>query len=57
MLQDALAGVALTVVRREYPFPGPKPDLTDDEADIEEPSYLLFRAASRIKIVPAGMRR
>jgi hypothetical protein len=34
------------------PLPPPNPQITDAEADLEEPIYLILNASSRVKAVP-----
>ena len=34
------------------PLPLPDPDITDPDADLEEPIHLLLKASSRVDLVP-----
>jgi len=52
MLQSALVDLAEASVDLGNPLPKPDPTLTDPDADIEEPIYFLFEAASQVKITP-----
>ena len=51
-LASALVDMAETNLELGEPLPQPDPNITDPEADLEEPIYLLMQAASRIAIVP-----
>ena len=52
LLKSALTDMAETHLLHGEPLPMPDPTKSDDEADIEEPIYLLLEAATRISIVP-----
>jgi predicted RNase H-like HicB family nuclease len=52
LLASALLDMAETNLSQGEPLPLPDPTLTDPEADLEEPIYLLMQAASRIALVP-----
>jgi predicted RNase H-like HicB family nuclease len=52
LLASALVDMAETNLLLGEPLPRPDPDLTDPEADLEEPIYLLLTATSRVKLVP-----
>lgn len=51
-LANALVEMAETNLINGEPLPLPNPQLTDSEADLEEPIHLILTAASRIQIVP-----
>ena len=51
-LASALVDMAETYLLQGRPLPVPNPNVHDEEADIEEPIYLLLTAASRVKTVP-----
>jgi predicted RNase H-like HicB family nuclease len=51
MLQDALVLMAETYLA-EKPLPTPDPTVTSDDSDVEEPIYLLLRAASKVVVLP-----
>jgi hypothetical protein len=51
-LASALIDMAETSLINGESLPTPNPQLTDPEADLEEPIYLILTAASRIQIVP-----
>jgi len=55
LLASALADMAETYLLRGEPLPLPDPNVTDPEADLEEPIYLLLTAAPRVAIVPQGV--
>ncbi len=52
LLASALVDLAEVHLERGEPLPKPDPTLTDEEADLEEPIYLLLQAASRVALVP-----
>ena len=52
LLGSALVDMAETNLLRGEPLPQPDPTCTDPDADLEEPIYLLLKAASRIALVP-----
>ncbi len=52
LLASALLDMAETNLSQGEPLPLPDPTLTDPEADLEEPIYLLMQAASRVALVP-----
>lgn len=52
LLGSALVDMAETNILDGEPLPLPDPDVTDNEADLEEPIHLLLSAASRVAIVP-----
>lgn len=52
LLANALVEMAETNLMNGEPLPNPDPQLTDPEADLEEPIYLILTAASRVQIVP-----
>lgn len=54
LLTGALADMAEIAIVRGEPLPHPNPDLTDPDADLEEPIHLLLTAATRITLVPQG---
>lgn len=51
-LANALVEMAETNLINGEPLPLPNPQLTNSEADLEEPIHLILKAASRIQIVP-----
>lgn len=53
-LRGALVDRAETHVVERVPLPLPDPELTDPDADPEEPIHLLLRAPARIAEVPEG---
>lgn len=52
MIQSALVDMAEYLLETGEPLPKPNPDLTDPEAELEEPLYLLIKAASLVEVVP-----
>lgn len=52
LLSAALVDMAETNLILGEPLPLPNQAMTDSEADIEEPIYLLLNASSQIKVVP-----
>ncbi len=52
LLARALVDMAETNLQRGEALPQPDPNISDPEADLEEPMYLLMQAASRIAVVP-----
>ena len=52
LLASALVDMAETNLLLGESLPTPNPQLTDKEADLEEPIHLILNAASKIKIVP-----
>jgi predicted RNase H-like HicB family nuclease len=52
LLAVALVDMAETNLLHGGPLPQPDPTITDPEADLEEPIYLLLQAASRVALVP-----
>lgn len=51
LLGSALVDLAETCLLAGEPLPPPNPTASDPEADLEEPVYLLLRAASRVDLV------
>ena len=51
-LSDALVDMAETNISLGEALPVPNSQLTNTEADIEEPIHLLLTAASQVTIVP-----
>ena len=51
-LSDALVDMAETNISLGEALPVPNSQLTNTEADIEEPIHLLLSAASQVTIVP-----
>jgi len=51
-LSSALVDMAETNLLQGEPLPQPDPDVTDPDADLEEPIHLLLTAASRVVVVP-----
>lgn len=54
LLQSALVDMAETNLLHGEPLPTPNASLSDSEADLEEPIYLLLSASNRVQIVPVG---
>lgn len=52
MIRSALVDVTEYMLDKGEPLPIPDPSVTDPEADLEEPLYLLIQAASQISIIP-----
>jgi predicted RNase H-like HicB family nuclease len=52
MIQSALLDMADFYLETGKPLPLPNSQATDPEADLEEPLYLLLKAASHVEIVP-----
>ena len=52
LLASALEDMAETNLLNGEPLPQPDPTCTDHDADLEEPIYLLLKAASRVALVP-----
>ena len=52
LLADALVDMAETNLLLGESLPIPNPNLTNSDADLEEPIHLLLNASSKIKIVP-----
>jgi len=52
LLASALVDMAETIFLKGEPLPGPDATCTDPDADLEEPIYLLLKAASRVDLVP-----
>ena len=48
LLASALVDMAETNLERGEPLPKPDPAISDPDADLEEPIYLLLQAASRV---------
>ena len=51
LLSDALAEMAETNLHLGESLPKPNPNLSDTEADLEEPIYLMLNASVKVKIV------
>lgn len=54
LLASALVDMAETNLLHGEPLPQPAPTITDPDADLEEPIYLLLTAAARVAVVPQG---
>ena len=54
LLASALADMAETNLLQGEPLPQPDPNITDPDADLEEPIHLLLTAATRVVLVPQG---
>lgn len=52
LLASALVDMAETCLLLGEPLPRPDLTRTDADADLEEPIYLLLRAASRVSVIP-----
>ena len=52
LLAGALVDMAETALLHGELLPQPNPDLTDGEADLEEPIHLILTAASHVRVVP-----
>jgi predicted RNase H-like HicB family nuclease len=52
MVASALVDMAETNLLLGEPLPRPDPSVTDPDADLEEPIYLLLTAASQVALVP-----
>ncbi len=52
LLASAMVDMAETCLSLGEPLPQPDLTLTDPDADIEEPIYLLLTAASRVNVTP-----
>lgn len=55
LLATALVDMAETNLLHGEPLPQPDPNVTDPDADLEEPVHLLLTATSHIKIVPQAL--
>jgi predicted RNase H-like HicB family nuclease len=55
MVASALVDMAETNLLLGEPLPQPDPTITDPEADLEEPMYLLLTATHQITITPARL--
>ncbi len=56
LLASALTDMAETNLMLGESLPKPDPNVTDADADLEEPIHLLLTAASRVAIVPEKIR-
>ncbi len=54
LLASALVDMAETNLLHGEPLPQPDPNITDPDADLEEPIHLLLTAATRVAWVPRG---
>ncbi len=52
LLAGALVDMAETSLMEGENLPIPNPELTDPEADLEEPIHLILNASSSYKVVP-----
>jgi len=52
MIQSAIVDMAEYLLETGQPLPKPDPSMRDPEAELEEPLYLLLKAASLVEIVP-----
>ena len=50
-LAGALVDMAETYLLDGKPLPLPNPELTDPEADVEEPIYLFLTASANVEVV------
>jgi predicted RNase H-like HicB family nuclease len=55
LLASALTDMAETNLLHGESLPQPDPNITDLEADLEEPIHLLLTAATRVALVPQGI--
>jgi predicted RNase H-like HicB family nuclease len=55
MVASALVDMAETNLLLGEPLPRPDPTVTDPEADLEEPIYLLLTATHQVTITPARL--
>ena len=55
LLASALTDMAETNLLHGEPLPQPDPEITDLEADLEEPIHLLLTAANHVRPVPQGV--
>lgn len=51
-LSNALVEMAEATLLAGEPLPQPEPSISDPEADLEEPIYLILTAASHVQIIP-----
>ena len=51
LLRSALVDMAETCLQKGESLPQPDPLVTDPDADLEEPIYLLLQAASRVDVI------
>jgi predicted RNase H-like HicB family nuclease len=51
-LASALVDMAETNLVKGESLPKPNPQVTDQEADLEEPIHLILMAASHVQVVP-----
>ena len=54
LLASALVDIAETHLLHSEPLSQPDPQITDPDADLEEPIYLLLTTATRVAVVPQG---
>ena len=52
MIQSAIVDMAEYLLETGQSLPKPDPDISDPEAELEEPLYLLLKAASLVEVVP-----
>jgi predicted RNase H-like HicB family nuclease len=52
LLASVMVDLAELHIERGEPLPLPDPSLTGQDADLDEPIYLLIQAASRVAHVP-----
>ncbi len=55
MVASALVDMAETNLLLGEPLPQPDPTCTDEDADLEEPIYLLLTATHQVTITPARL--
>ncbi len=55
MVAGALVDMAETNLLLGEPLPRPNPTCTDEDADLEEPIYLLLTAAHQVTITPVRL--
>ena len=51
-LASALVDMAETNLMLGEPLPSPDFEISDNEADLEEPIHLILNASSKVKVVP-----
>jgi predicted RNase H-like HicB family nuclease len=57
LLASALVDMAETNLLHGESLPEPDPNITDPDADLEEPIHLLLTAATRVDLIPQDVAR